>query len=96
MTYRFFSHIVNAVGTAVVVTCQKLRGECVIEIGLCVGDERCISLDDRPGFVLRKARVIVSLDEGDGDCHSKKYRAPMHFCHFAQQQIMMQNPIMRV
>ena len=74
VTHRLFPHVVNTVRTAVVVTCEKLGRKCEIEIGLCFGNEVCISLNDRGGFILREALVRVSLDEDGGNNHGKENR----------------------
>jgi hypothetical protein len=52
LTHRLFSHIVNAVGTAVIITREKLSRKWKIEIGLCFGHEVGLSINDNAGFVL--------------------------------------------
>src|ERR1700722_6084788 len=64
-THRLFSHVVDTVRTAMVVTCEKLSCKCEVEIGLCFGNEIGISLDEGGGFMIRQAMGTGSSDEGD-------------------------------
>ena len=51
-THRFFSPVVNAVGTAVVVTGEKLDRQCEVETGLRFGNEVGVAGNDRAGFFI--------------------------------------------
>jgi len=51
-THRLFSHVVNTVRAAVVVTCEKLSCKCKVEIGLCFGNEVGVPLNEGGGIII--------------------------------------------
>ena len=77
-THRLFSHIVNTVRTAMVVTCEKLVCKGKVEIGLGFGDEICVSRDDRAGLIPRQTVLIGCLDEVGSNEDGNETRTEIH------------------
>ena len=77
-THRFFSYVVNAVRTAVVVTGEKKCRKREVEIGLRFGNEVCVSHNDGVGFIVGEAFGMPRLDKVEANGHCSKDRTDVH------------------